>query len=124
MKLQLYGVDQAPRTLPIWQLILEDLADPPAPRVARVLGVSARTVYRWNAEGQAPRCASLALFWLTRWGRSEVHAAAVNDATLAVGYAQSLRAELDRAKALLHAAGVPGYEHLALPDTTLGIGHG
>ncbi len=98
MKLQLYGLGQAPRALPIWQTILEDLGRPHPAQVARILGVGVRTVYRWNRTGQAPRTACLALYWLTRWGRSEVHAQAVNDATVAVGLAQALQTELDRTR--------------------------
>ena len=74
--------------------MLDDLGQPSARRVARVLGVSQRTAYRWNADGHAPRVACMALFWLTRWGRSAVDAQAVNDARTAIGYADSLRREL------------------------------
>ena len=96
MDLRLYSIDQAPRTLPIWDVIREDLAWPPAPRIAKVLGVGLSTVYRWNADGRAPRVACLALFWLTRWGRSEVHTRATNDAMLAVALARSLGEERHR----------------------------
>lgn len=48
MKFSPYSITSAPRTLPIWQSILDDLSNPPAARVVRVLGVGARTVYRWN----------------------------------------------------------------------------
>ena len=123
MRMQLYSIEAAPRTLPIWELILDDLGRPPVGRIARVLGVGASTVYRWNAAGQAPRCASLALYWLTRWGRSEIHCAAVNDATAAVGYANSLYTELEQTKAQLARV-------LSLADTgaangpLVGIGNG
>lgn len=90
------SIDKAPRTLPVWQMLISDLGDPPAERVARVLGVGVRTVYRWNRTGAAPRAACLALYWLTRWGRSEVHCQAVNDATVAVQYVAALKAELAR----------------------------
>lgn len=105
MNIQLYGIEQAPAALPIWQTILEDLSDPPAPRVARVLGVGVRTVYRWNQDGSAPRVACLALFWLTRWGRSAVHAQATNDALVAVGYAKALGRELEETRRQLAALG-------------------
>ena len=90
MKLPLFSLQQAPRTLPIWQSILEDLGHPGAPDLARVLGVGVRTVHRWNRLGNAPRAACLALFWLTRWGRSEIHCQAVNDAILAAQIARNL----------------------------------
>jgi len=98
MKLRLRSIDHAPRALPIWQTILDDLGDPPVHRIARTLGVSMRTVYRWNSAQEAPRCAAMALFWLTRWGQSHVHAEAVRDAQLACGYVDSLRRELDSAR--------------------------
>jgi hypothetical protein len=50
--------------------MLEDLGHPPPGAIARALGVSARTVARWRASGEAPRAVLLALFWLTRWGSS------------------------------------------------------
>lgn len=89
MDLRLFSIEQMPSTVPIWDSILEDLGHPPAERIARVLGVSRATVYRWNAAGRGPRVAALALFWLTRWGRSAVHTQATNDALLAVALARS-----------------------------------
>lgn len=94
MKLRLRTIDQAPASLPFWQSILDDLGYPPAARIAKTLGVSIRTVYRWNAAQEAPRCAALALFWLTRWGQSRVDAQAANDAILACNYVTVLQAEV------------------------------
>jgi predicted DNA-binding transcriptional regulator AlpA len=96
MGLQLYSIEQMPTTVPVWDTLLDDLSRPPPERVARVLGVSRATVYRWNAAGRAPRVAALALFWLTRWGRSAVHTQATNDALLAVALARSLSEERQR----------------------------
>lgn len=96
MKIQFSSIEYTPRSLPPWQMILDDLSNPPALRVARVLGISERTVYRYNQTGDAPRIALLALFWLTRWGRSQVHSQAVNDAALAFQIADGLRAEVSR----------------------------
>lgn len=110
MKFNLYTIDHCPKSLPIWETILDDLGRPEPKRIARVLGVGLSTVYRWNALKLAPRSACLALYWLTRWGRSDVHAAAVNDATAAVGYANALYAENRQLRTRL--------EHvLALSDT-------
>lgn len=100
MDLQLFSIEQMPPTVPVWDTILEDLGHPPPARIARVLGVGRTTVYRWNAAGKAPRVAQLALFWLTRWGRSAVHTQATNDALLAVALARSLREECNRLRAL------------------------
>lgn len=90
------SIERLPKALPVWAAILEDLGDPPPHRVAKALGVARSTVYRWNAAGGGPRMACLALFWLTRWGRSEVDAQAVNDAQLYSGLAVSLAADRDR----------------------------
>jgi predicted DNA-binding transcriptional regulator AlpA len=87
---QLFSIERTPPTLPVWETILQDLGNPPAHRVARALGVGRATVYRWNATGSGPRVACLALFWLTRWGRSEVDTQATNDAMLAVQLARAL----------------------------------
>ncbi len=97
-----YSIDHAPVSLPIWQTILSDLGDPHPQRVARVLGLGIRTVYRYNREGQAPRSVCLALFWLTRWGRSQVYTQAVNDCQLAVAYANALERDNLRLKSELN----------------------
>ena len=110
MKLQLFSIHQAPSTLPIWQLILEDLAHPSAHQIGKVLGVGTRTVYRWNQAGSAPRMACLALYWLTRWGRSAVHTQATNDALMAVQLASALERERDTLRLQLDRV-------LALVDT-------
>jgi hypothetical protein len=94
MKLHPSSVELAPRTVPIWPLLLDDLGNPPSARVAKVLGVSLRTVRRWNKAQRAPRVACLALFWLTRWGRSQIDAQAVNDCMVAVSYATGLESQV------------------------------
>jgi predicted DNA-binding transcriptional regulator AlpA len=93
MELNLSSLDRAPKAIPVWDLIVEDLGNPPATGIAKALGVSRSTVYRWQAEGGGPRIACMALFWLTRWGRSEINTQAVNDATLAATLARSLSQE-------------------------------
>ena len=90
---QLFSIEQAPRSIPAWELILDDLGRPPADRIAQVLGVSRSTVYRWNQERTGPRIACLALFWLTRWGRSAVYTQATNDAIMAAQLNRSLTEE-------------------------------
>ena len=96
-----YSLHRAPAALPIWQRILEDLGNPHPKEIARVLGLGVRTVYRYNREAQAPRHVCLALFWMTRWGHSQVHCQAVNDCTLAVTYANAIEAELKQARTQL-----------------------
>lgn len=90
----------APRVMPPLALMLEDLGRPTAAQLAAFLGVHPRTVARWIDRGHAPRPVALALYWLTRWGRSQVDAQAVNDARLY--YAQA-RAETTRAAQLAAA---------------------
>lgn len=98
MKLRFSYVEKAPRDLPLWHLILGDLGDPPARQIAKVLGVGLRTVYRWNRTGAAPRAAVLALYWLTRWGRAQVHVQAENDARFAAQAVDILQSELARVR--------------------------
>lgn len=96
MKIVFYSIDQAPLHVPAWDVMLDDLGRPLPQRIARVLGVGRSTVYRWNLAGSAPRAACLALFWLTRWGRSQIHTQAVNDAQMAAALARGLGDELRR----------------------------
>ena len=105
-----------PRDLPLWELLITDLGRPPAARLARALGVGVSSVYRWNAAGKAPRAACLALFWLTRWGRSQVNADAVNDALMAAQLARAWREECNRLAAKLPSElAWPAIEPAALP---------
>jgi predicted DNA-binding transcriptional regulator AlpA len=101
MKFNPYSLGHAPVALPIWQTILADLGDPHPGQVARVLGLGTRTVYRYNRDGHAPRHVCLALFWLTRWGRSAIYTQAVNDCQLATQYANALERELSQTRAQL-----------------------
>ena len=91
MKIQLHSIDHAPHSLPYWRTLMDDLCNPPAHRVAKVLGMSERAIQRYNQTGYAPRVACLAIFWLTSWGRSSVHNQAHNDAVLMVGYVYALK---------------------------------
>jgi len=85
---------QMPRFVPPWDTLMDDLGHPAPELIARALGVGRSTVYRWNSAGHAPRAASLAVFWLTRWGRSEIDARATNDALMALQLARSLADDL------------------------------
>lgn len=93
----------APRVMPSLAAIVADLGSPTADDLAAFLGVSSRTVARWLARGHAPRPAALALFWLTRWGRSQVECSAVNDARLAHAQARAQLAQAQRAADQLRA---------------------
>lgn len=84
---------RAPTQTPPFGILLDDLPTRDAERIARHLGVSARTLARWQSSGQAPRLAHLALFWETRYGLSAVHCDAVNGESVALGLARSLERE-------------------------------
>lgn len=60
-----------------------------------MLGLTKRTVQRYNATGEAPRAVCLAVFWLTSWGRNQVHTQAHNDAQILQGYVDGLRRQVD-----------------------------
>ena len=94
MGVRLFSIEHLPAHLPIWQLIREDLGDPPAARIARALELGVRTVQRYNSTGYAPKSVCLSLFWLTRWGHSAVHTQATNDAIVACGYVDALRRQV------------------------------
>jgi len=79
----------APRVLPPLAVVLADIGNPSAADLAAVLDVNVRTVRRWIAADKMPRPSHLALFWLTRWGRSIVDTCAVNDARLYASLARS-----------------------------------
>ena len=91
-----------PRQIPPLAMMLEDLGNPHPHDLARALGVTTRTVYRWLADpDHTPRAALLALFWATRWGQSQVDAEAVRSAQLHAAMASALRAEIERLRAEL-----------------------
>ena len=85
---------KAPNHLPDLNTILSDLIGPTTPEaVAKHLDISASTVRRWLATGYAPRTATLALFWETRWGQSIVDCEAVNQARMQEGLNRALKNE-------------------------------
>ncbi len=101
------SLQKLPRQMPPLSALLRDLGDPKPAAVARALGVSERTCWRWVADDEAPRAALLALFWLTSWGWSEVEAEARHTLTTAHALSDALqrentalRAEIGRLQAL------------------------
>jgi hypothetical protein len=83
--------------------MVADIGSPTPPRLARLLGVSVRTVQRWQAADLAPRPVLVALFLMTRWGRSVDSVQALNEASRQAGMAtmyrrqaEALRRELAR----------------------------
>jgi hypothetical protein len=98
-----------PRTLPAFDILADDVGARRPADLAAALDVSTRTAQRWMATGQAPRPACLALFSVSRWGRSEAETRAYNDAARAWQYRAiterenaALRAEISRLCALGH----------------------
>lgn len=88
-------LNRLPRQMPPLAAMLEDIGNPKPPQLARALGVSTRTVQRWLSDEQAPRTAMLAIFWLTRWGRSQVNCEAVNEAAMFAGLVSSLQRRVE-----------------------------
>ena len=80
--------------MPTLTMILQDLGHPTPRAVAQFVGVGHRTVRRWVAAGSAPRPVMLALYWLTRWGRSQVDCQATNNARQAWAELQAARSVL------------------------------
>lgn len=82
--------------LPTFGQICNDLGNPSAPRLARALGVHARTVERWRSgRTPAPRAVLLGLFWLTSWGQSELSCELHNRAATYTGHIEAARREND-----------------------------
>lgn len=84
---------RGPKQTPSIEVLLDDLPTRNPVLVARHLGVTARTLARWQRTGDAPRLAFLALFWESRWGISAAHCEAVNGERVALGLARALERE-------------------------------
>lgn len=87
-------LNKLPKYTPPLSLMLSDLGNPHPRHIAKALGVSTRTVYLWLSRDEAPRPASLALFWLTRWGQQWLDADLFNLSTAAQGHAAALARQL------------------------------
>jgi hypothetical protein len=90
-------LNRLPTWLPTLQELMTDLGlqAGDVPKIARALGVSDRTVWRWKAS-EAPRMALLSLWWLSRWGHSEWDAEMHNRTQLALGLRDALWREVAR----------------------------
>lgn len=88
-----------PRNVPPLSLMMDDLGHPPPRVIARAFDVTERTVRRWLRDDRAPRAVLFSVFWLTRWGREQVHHEAEYRAHFHVGLYEALRRE----NAALHA---------------------
>ena len=118
-------IHKAPSHTPALSLMLDDLGRPQLKRLAKLLDVHPRTLRRWIDRDHAPRPVLLALYWLTSWGRQDVHLSAHNDAKFYAGYVRclndevrALRRELARLLALGHfdSANDPLQQHVSAAD--------
>lgn len=82
---------------PPLSFLLDDLLTRDPVKIAAHLGVTVRTLARWQAADDAPRSAMLALFYETQWGYSLMHATAHNGEM----YARQLADTLGRENAAL-----------------------
>ena len=89
-----------PRALPPVAVILQDLGHPTAAALGAALGVSARTVWRWQEPGAVcPRAPHLALFFASRWGWSAVESDALHAVQLAGALADARLREVEALRA-------------------------
>ncbi|MEH0165565.1 hypothetical protein [Roseateles microcysteis] len=91
----------SPTCTPDFCQILDDLGQPSNAAIAKALGISVRTVQTYRRENFAPRPVLLALFWLTRWGRSAANADAENQAKMMYSQAMAEKSENRRLRAQL-----------------------
>jgi len=78
-----------PRHPPPLSVLMADLGLTPR-SMARHLGVSERSIYRWMVKDHAPRPVMLSLFFASRWGVSLVCRETENAARLWAGMARCL----------------------------------
>jgi len=67
-------------------------------KVAKFLDVTEITVKRWIKKGAVPRAAVLALYWESKYGRSQLFTDQVNDIRLLYRHVQILQSQYTRAK--------------------------
>lgn len=84
-----------PRHLPGFNDLRADLGGPDA-KLARVLGVSRRTLARYRARDDAPRAVLVAMYWASRWGFAELNLHLHNEAVMYAGYCRCLVDEVAR----------------------------
>jgi len=105
-------IHKTPSQLPAFGVLVDDMPGSRAD-VARYLGCNARVLGRWVDSGNAPRMASLSLWWVSRWGMSVLEVDGRNmEAILRrqVAYWQAecvnLQSRIKRLEALRDAPGV------------------
>lgn len=86
-------IKKLPRRTPALADMIRDISATPA-QLADALHLDKSTIYRWISVGQAPRTAELAIYWLTRWGQSDIDAELWNAANVYRGFAYALEREV------------------------------
>lgn len=80
----------------VFEIFVDQLGGPK--RVHKFLDVSERTVLRWLSTGRVPRAAVLALYWETKYGRSQIFTDQVNEIRLLYRRVCILQEQYGRAK--------------------------
>ncbi|SEB22652.1 hypothetical protein [Variovorax sp. YR216] len=70
-------------------------------KIARHLGVSLRTLQRYQARGNAPRAVNLTLWFESRRGRAALDAQTLNEAQHARAWVASLERECERLRGVI-----------------------
>lgn len=78
------------------RMFIDELGGPK--QVHKYLDVSERTVWHWLSTGRVPRAAVLALFWESRWGRSQIFTEQVNEIRLLYRQVCILQDQYQKAK--------------------------
>jgi predicted DNA-binding transcriptional regulator AlpA len=92
------SIVRMPKQLPAFKAMLEDIGNPHPRELAKALHVTERSVWRWLSDDSAPHSVRLAIYWLTRWGVSEIDCEAHNAAILSAGLARAFKDELEALK--------------------------
>ena len=86
--------------LPPLACLLADQVEPRT-KVARHLGVSLRTLQRYQASGNAPRAVYLTLWFESRWGMAALHTQAYHEAQHAPAWVAALERECERLRGVI-----------------------
>lgn len=81
-------------------------------QIARYLGVSLSTVRRWNRTDNVPRAVLLALFWQTRYGRSEMETSEANWVAQYYAESQGHKREIVRLRAVIEKLEAERKDHV------------
>jgi hypothetical protein len=90
---------RAPKSLPTWAQLMEDLGRPTPAELSKHLGLSIRSIYGYNRSGEAPRSVLLALFWESSWGRSTAECDLFNEVRTLKSLSDSLGRENNNLRA-------------------------